>query len=51
MELVQITQTGGETKAGGCAAKGCGAPTDDLDAKTRARVAQHPCYSEEAHHH
>lgn len=34
-----------------CASKGCGATTDGIEAKLKERIANHPCYSEEAHHH
>jgi nitrogen fixation protein NifB len=39
--------------AGGCASKGCGAPEgpDDLSPEVWAKVKDHPCYSEEAHHY
>lgn len=43
------TQEAKET--GGCASSSCGSSTDGLDEKTRERIAQHPCYSEDAHHH
>ncbi len=39
--------------AGGCTAKRCGAAAGDnvLPEATRARIQDHPCYSEEAHHY
>ncbi|BAY98023.1 nitrogenase cofactor biosynthesis protein NifB [Tolypothrix tenuis PCC 7101] len=40
-----------QAKSGGC---GCSSKTDtttSLDEKIQARIAKHPCYSEEAHHH
>ena len=37
-------------KSGGCGCSTSGAPTD-IDAKIKARIEKHPCYSEEAHHH
>lgn len=40
-----------EKKTGGCASSGCGTKTEGLDEKLKARIANHPCYSEEAHHH
>lgn len=43
-----------ETKvnsSGGCASSSCGSSTQELDEKIKQRIAQHPCYSEEAHHH
>ena len=38
---------------GGCEASGCGSKDGpaDMDAATWARVKDHPCYSEEAHHY
>ncbi len=38
-------------KSSGCASSSCGTTTDELDAKLKERIAKHPCYSEEAHHH
>lgn len=46
-----LTPTEKEPKSGGCASSSCGSTTDGLDEKTRERIAQHPCYSEDAHHH
>ncbi len=40
--------------AGGCSAGSCGSTADQLSGlseEIRARVQDHPCYSEEAHHH
>ncbi|MBU7584790.1 MAG: radical SAM protein [Nostoc sp. TH1S01] len=40
-----------KAKSGSC---GCSSKTDtttSLDEKIQARIAKHPCYSEEAHHH
>ncbi len=35
-----------------CSSHSCGTATsNDLDEKLKARIATHPCYSEEAHHH
>jgi nitrogen fixation protein NifB len=45
------TETIKEKKSSGCASSSCGSSTDGLDEKIRARIAKHPCYSEEAHHH
>jgi nitrogen fixation protein NifB len=45
------TQTNTEKKSSGCASSSCGSSTDGLDEKIKARIAKHPCYSEEAHHH
>ena len=39
---------------GGCSAKSCGSNGDQMNAlpeHIRQKVADHPCYSEEAHHH
>ncbi|MGQ4648168.1 nitrogenase cofactor biosynthesis protein NifB [Lyngbya aestuarii] len=40
-------------KSSNCASTGCGstAKTSEIDEKLRERIAQHPCYSEDAHHH
>ncbi|MCG6939953.1 MAG: nitrogenase cofactor biosynthesis protein NifB [Thiohalocapsa sp.] len=40
--------------AGGCSASGCGSSSDQLahlPEHIRAKVHNHPCFSEEAHHH
>ncbi|MBO9998009.1 MAG: nitrogenase cofactor biosynthesis protein NifB [Cyanobacteria bacterium SID2] len=39
------------TASGGCASEDCGVASDRLDAALQERIADHPCYSEEAHHH
>ncbi|HEY0720411.1 MAG TPA: nitrogenase cofactor biosynthesis protein NifB [Gammaproteobacteria bacterium] len=42
------------TKKGGCAASSCGSSNDQLahlPESVRERVHNHPCYSEQAHHH
>lgn len=39
---------------GGCSASSCGSTDDQLDQLTdeiRAKVQNHPCYSEDAHHY
>jgi nitrogen fixation protein NifB len=44
----------GDATAGGCASSGCGGSSDALShlpEHIRAKVHNHPCYSEEAHHH
>ncbi len=45
----------GQTEAGGgCSSSGCGGSSDQLahlPEHIRAKVQNHPCYSEEAHHH
>ncbi len=41
-------------KASGCSAGSCGAPSSQADGMSdalRARVQDHPCYSEDAHHY
>ncbi|MGB7440320.1 MAG: nitrogenase cofactor biosynthesis protein NifB [Coleofasciculaceae cyanobacterium] len=40
-------------KSSGCAPKGCGSSKTktEINEKLLERVAQHPCYSEDAHHH
>lgn len=39
-------------KSTSCSSKGCGTETNNnLDSKLQERIAKHPCYSEEAHHH
>ncbi|MBN2630094.1 MAG: nitrogenase cofactor biosynthesis protein NifB [Rhodobacteraceae bacterium] len=42
-----------EGAAGGCSASSCGSKQapDDMDPATWAKVKDHPCYSEEAHHY
>ena len=52
MELPVIASTPPAT--GGCSASACGTPPDalgHLSDDLRARVQDHPCYSEEAHHY
>ncbi len=54
MQLKVLGQEGGAPSAGGCAASGCGSSGDALShlpEHIRAKVHNHPCYSEEAHHH
>ncbi|MBK5945157.1 nitrogenase cofactor biosynthesis protein NifB [Rhodobacter veldkampii DSM 11550] len=43
----------GAGSAGGCASSGCGSTAGpaDMDPATWAKVKDHPCYSEEAHHY
>lgn len=38
-----------KAKSGGCGCDSSTAP--EMDEKLKARIANHPCYSEEAHHH
>ena len=43
-----------EPKAGGCSAGSCGSTNDQMDGMSdaiRAKVQDHPCYSEDAHHY
>ena len=50
MELTVISQTEG----GGCSSSGCGGSSDQLShlpSSIRDKVKDHPCYSEDAHHH
>ncbi|MDQ5770040.1 nitrogenase cofactor biosynthesis protein NifB [Thiothrix subterranea] len=54
MELTVLGQSQTEASAGGCASSGCGSNDDQLNhlpEHIRAKVHNHPCYSEEAHHH
>ncbi|MDR2166104.1 MAG: nitrogenase cofactor biosynthesis protein NifB [Zoogloeaceae bacterium] len=53
MDLPVVSNTP-PAAVGGCASKGCGSPPDALSHlpdHIRARVQDHPCYSEEAHHY
>lgn len=46
-----ITQV--KAKKGGCGS-GCNdnsSTSIEIDERTKERIAKHPCYSEEAHHH
>ncbi|MES9846751.1 MAG: nitrogenase cofactor biosynthesis protein NifB, partial [Candidatus Sedimenticola sp. 6PFRAG5] len=50
MELTVI----GQTEGGGCSSSGCGGSSDQLSHlpdHIRDKVKDHPCYSEDAHHH
>ncbi len=54
LELKVLGQEGGGAVPGGCASSGCGGSSDALShlpEHIRAKVHNHPCYSEEAHHH
>ena len=47
-------ESGAPAAGGGCASSGCGSSSDSLShlpEHIRAKVHNHPCYSEEAHHH
>lgn len=49
----ESTATPAKAKKGGCGS-GCddnSSPSIEIDEKTKERIAKHPCYSEEAHHH
>ncbi|MBI2306922.1 MAG: nitrogenase cofactor biosynthesis protein NifB [Rhodocyclales bacterium] len=53
MELPVISNAPAE-KSGGCSASGCGSAPEalaHLPEDIRRKVQDHPCYSEEAHHH
>ncbi len=53
MELTVLGQSE-EASAGGCSSSGCGGSNDQLShlpENIREKVHNHPCYSEEAHHH
>ena len=54
MELPVISNSAPKAEGGGCASSGCGSSGDalaHLPEHIRAKVQDHPCYSEEAHHH
>ena len=54
MELPVISNTAPAAEGGGCASSGCGTAPDalgHLPDHIRAKVQDHPCYSEEAHHY
>lgn len=54
MELKVIGQSADNTAESGCSASGCGGSSDQLShlpEHIRDKVHNHPCYSEEAHHH
>ncbi|MDE5077367.1 MAG: radical SAM protein, partial [Trichodesmium sp. St2_bin6] len=40
-----------EKQPGGCASKGCGSNEQEVASSIQERIANHPCYSQEAHHH
>ncbi len=53
MELTVLNNDAG-AEAGGCSSSGCGSSGDQLSHlpdDIREKVHNHPCYSEEAHHH
>ncbi len=54
LELQVASRAGVGSSADGCASSGCGgssAGLSHLPEHIRAKVHNHPCYSEEAHHH
>ncbi|HMV22445.1 MAG TPA: nitrogenase cofactor biosynthesis protein NifB [Rhodocyclaceae bacterium] len=54
MELPVISSSAPVAEGGGCASSGCGTAPDALSHlpdHIRAKVQDHPCYSEEAHHY
>jgi len=54
IELKVLGQSESEISGGGCSAGGCGSNNDQmshLPEAIRQKVFNHPCYSEEAHHH
>ncbi|MBW4612947.1 MAG: nitrogenase cofactor biosynthesis protein NifB [Desmonostoc vinosum HA7617-LM4] len=40
-----------QAKKGGCGCDSKSSATPEMDEKLKERIAKHPCYSEEAHHH
>ncbi len=40
-----------KAKSGSCNCSSSSSATTELDAKIQERIAKHPCYSEDAHHH
>lgn len=44
-------ETASEAKSGSCNCSPSSSATTGLDAKIQERIAKHPCYSEDAHHH
>ncbi|MEO1763958.1 MAG: nitrogenase cofactor biosynthesis protein NifB [Cyanobacteria bacterium J06629_18] len=48
----ESTTATAKAKQGGCGS-GCNdsSPSIEIDERTKERIAKHPCYSEEAHHH
>jgi nitrogen fixation protein NifB len=54
LELKVASRAGVGASAEGCASSGCGGSSDALShlpEHIRAKIHNHPCYSEEAHHH
>ncbi|TBR59397.1 nitrogenase cofactor biosynthesis protein NifB [Westiellopsis prolifica IICB1] len=46
-----ITETTIASKSSGCGSGCSSSDTGEMDEKLQQRIANHPCYSEEAHHH
>lgn len=40
-----------EKKSGNCESKGCGSSEQEISLSIQERIANHPCYSQDAHHH
>ncbi len=40
-----------QAKSGGCGCDSNTSATVEMDTKLQERIAKHPCYSEDAHHH
>lgn len=54
MELTVLGQDADQASGGGCSSSGCGSNSDQLSHlpdNIRQKVQDHPCYSEDAHHH
>lgn len=54
MELPVISNNAAAAEGGGCSSSGCGSAPDalaHLPDHIRAKVQDHPCYSEQAHHY
>jgi len=51
--MAEARESPREFEAKGCASSGCGSAegADELDPEIWGKVKDHPCYSEEAHHH
>jgi len=46
-----VTEATTQAKTGGCGCDSKSSATVEMDEKLQERIAKHPCYSEEAHHH
>ncbi|AFZ17181.1 nitrogenase cofactor biosynthesis protein NifB [Allocoleopsis franciscana] len=49
--LLSTQETTKDKKSGSCGCSSTNSSANELDAKMMERIAKHPCYSEEAHHH